>query len=297
MTDNILLKGCGTAIFTPFKGGGTAPEVDYETFVENVRRQVEAGIDFLVPLGTTGETPTLSDAEKIRVLTLAKENAEGRPVVAGVGTNSIPGTLANIRLLTVADAYLVVVPYYNKPPQRGLYEYFKAIAGETDKPIILYNVPGRTGTNMDAETTLRLAEDVPNIIAVKEASGKIDQVKTILKHRPKGFIVLSGNDDDTLELMKGGAEGVISVASNVCPDLMEAFTTAALRKEWGKAERYEEHLKPLFHALFVEPNPIPGKAAMARMGLMENSLRLPLVEATEQTDNLINKVLEDLWKK
>ena len=285
-------------MFTPFKEG----RVDLATFAANVERQVKAGMDFLVPLGTTGETPTLSDDEKRAVLETAREHAEGRKIVVGVGTNSVPGTLANIRLLPDADAFLVVVPYYNKPPQRGIYEYFKAIASETDKPIILYNVPGRTGSNIEAETTLQLAHDVPNIVGIKEASGKIDQILAILRDRPEDFAVLSGNDDDTLKLMKAGADGVISVASNVAPAEMVQFVHAALKGQagtqeaWQTAEALNARLSELFRVLFIEPNPIPGKAAMAQLGLMENSLRLPLVPATDATEAIMEKVLIDLFK-
>lgn len=285
-------------MFTPFEEG----RVDLATFAANVERQVKAGMDFLVPLGTTGETPTLSDDEKRAVLETAREHAEGRKIVVGVGTNSVPGTLANIRLLPDADAFLVVVPYYNKPPQRGIYEYFKTIASETDKPIILYNVPGRTGSNIEAETTLQLAHDVPNIVGIKEASGKIDQILTILKDRPEDFTVLSGNDDDTLKLMKAGADGVISVASNVAPAEMVQFVHAALKGQagtqeaWQTAEALNARLSELFRVLFIEPSPIPGKAAMAQLGLMENSLRLPLVPATDATEAIMEKVLIDLFK-
>ena len=288
-----LFQGCGTAMFTPFKDD----KVDIETFAANVERQVKAGMDFLVPLGTTGETPTLSDAEKRLVLETARAHAGGRKIVVGVGTNSVPGTLANIRLLPEADAFLVVAPYYNKPPQRGLYEYFRTVAGETDKPVILYNVPSRTGCNIEAETTLRLAHDVPNIVGVKEASGKIDQIFAILKDRPADFSVLSGNDDDTLKLMKEGADGVISVASNVAPAEMVQFVHAAFAKDWATAEALDARLGDLFRNLFIEPNPIPGKAAMSRLGLMENTLRLPLVPATQATEDIMKQTLEALWKK
>ena len=159
--DKLLIKGCGTALLTPFKGG----EVDYEAFAATVDWQVTAGVDFLVPLGTTGETPTLTESEKLQVLEVCLQHADGHPVVAGVGSNSVSATLANMRLLQDADAFLVVIPFYNKPPQRGIYQYFKAIAESTDKPIILYNVPGRTSSNIEAETTLALARDIPNIVA------------------------------------------------------------------------------------------------------------------------------------
>ena len=167
----LTLKGCGTALFTPFKDG----KVDEAAFAATVRRQVEAGIHFLVPLGTTGETPCLSVAERQRVLALARENAPGKTLLVGGGTNSLTATLESMAQLPDADAYLIVVPYYNKPNQTGLYEYYKAVAGSTDKPIVIYNVPGRTGANIAAETTLRLAEEIPNIVAVKEASSNYKQ--------------------------------------------------------------------------------------------------------------------------
>lgn len=285
-------KGCGTALLTPFKGG----EVDYEAFAATVDWQVETGIDFLVPLGTTGETPTLTESEKLQVLEVARQHAAGKPVVAGVGTNSLSGTLANLRLLQDADAFLVVVPFYNKPPQRGMYAYFKAVAESTQKPIILYNVPGRTGSNLEAETTLALARDIPNIVGIKEASGKMDQIQAILEGRPEGFSVLSGNDEDTLALMKKGADGVISVASNVFPSAMADFVHCLQAGRFDEAAQMDARLKPLFKALFVEPNPIPAKAAMAQLGLMENSLRLPLVTATEETETIIAEMLQKLWK-
>ncbi len=272
---------------TPFKG----EEVDYEAFAATVDWQVETGVDFLVPLGTTGETPTLTESEKLQILEVTLHHAKGRPVMAGVGSNSVRGTLENIRLLQDADAFLVVVPFYNKPPQRGMYEYFKAIAKATPKPIVLYNVPGRTGSNIEPETVLTLAREVPNIIGIKEASGKMEQSLKILEGRPEGFSLLSGNDEDTLALMKAGADGVISVASNVYPSAMADFVHAAEQGRWDAASRMEESLKPLFKALFVEPNPIPAKAAMAQLGLMENSLRLPLVKASPETEETIREAI------
>ena len=285
------LHGCGTALLTPFKNN----DVDYESFAATVDWQVETGIDFLVPLGTTGETPTLTESEKLQILEVTLQHAKCRPVMAGVGSNSLTGTLANIRLLQDADAFLVVVPFYNKPPQRGMYQYFKAVAESTDKPIVLYNVPGRTGSNIEAETVLKLAQDVPNIIGIKEASGKMDQALKILSGKPDGFGLLSGNDDDTLELMKAGAAGVISVASNVFPSAMADFVHALEAGKYDEAEKMNARLKPLFKALFVEPNPIPAKAAMAQLGLMENSLRLPLVPATPETEALLQQTLKELF--
>jgi 4-hydroxy-tetrahydrodipicolinate synthase len=286
------LKGCGTALFTPFKDG----KLDEKAFAATVRRQVDAGIHFLVPLGTTGETPCLSVAERQKVLALTRENAPGKKLLVGGGTNSLTATLENLSQLPDADAYLIVVPYYNKPNQTGLYEYYKAVAESTDKPIVIYNVPSRTGANITAETTLRLAEEVPNIIAVKEASSNYKQISEILRCKPEGFSVLSGNDDETLSLMATGADGVISVASNVAPREMVQLVEAMQREDLPAARALHYRLMPLFKACFVEPNPIPGKAAMARLGLMANELRLPLVPASEKTEALIAKTLEELWK-
>ena len=286
-----LFTGCGTAMFTPFRHGA----VDVDALIATTLRQVQAGIDFLVPLGTTGETPTLSTEEKLLVLNTVKEHAAGRPVVVGVGTNSIHGTLANMELLQGADAFLVVVPFYNKPPQRGIYAYFETLAKATDKPVILYNVPGRTGTNCEAETTLALAREVPTIVAVKEASGKLDQLRKIIEGAPAGFSVLSGNDDETLEVIRMGGNGVVSVASNVAPVEMADFIHAAQKGDWSRAEELNGRMSALFKNLFVEPNPIPGKSAMAQLGLMENSLRLPLVTALDTTEALIKQTLNQLW--
>ena len=288
----LTLKGCGTALFTPFKDG----KVDEVAFAATVRRQVDAGIHFLVPLGTTGETPCLSVAERQRVLALARENAPGKALLVGGGTNSLTATLESMAQLPDADAYLIVVPYYNKPNQTGLYEYFKAVADSTEKPIVIYNVPGRTGANIAAETTLRLAEEIPNIIAVKEASSNYKQISEIIRCKPKGFSVLSGNDDETLSLMATGADGVVSVAANIAPREMVALVEALLADDMTKARAYHHLLSPLFRACFVEPNPIPGKAAMAQLGLMANELRLPLVPASPATEELMEKTLKALWK-
>ena len=287
----IDLTGCGTALITPFKNG----EVDYDAFAALVDRQVEAGIDFLVPLGTTGETPCLEDEERIKVLQIAKEHSKGVPVVAGGGTNSLQHTIRSMKMLEPhgVDAFLIVVPYYNKPTQEGQYQYFKAVAESTDKPIVLYNVPGRTGANMTAETTLRLAE-IPNIVAIKEASGNREQIEQILAGAPEGFAVLSGNDDDTLWMMQQGGAGIISVASNVAPVQMAEFVDAVRNGEIEKAEQMNAKLTPLFTNCFVESNPIPAKAAMAAMGLIDNELRLPLVPSQQSTYDLMVETVRDL---
>ena len=288
---NIDLTGCGTALITPFKNG----EVDYEAFAALVDRQVESGIDFLVPLGTTGETPCLEDEERIKVLQIAKEHSQGRPIVVGGGTNSLQHTIRSMQMLEPygVDAFLIVVPYYNKPTQEGQYQYFKAVAETTEKPIVLYNVPGRTGANMTAETCLRLAQ-IPNIVAIKEASGNREQIEAILAGAPEGFQVLSGNDDDTLWMMKQGGAGIISVASNVAPALLSEFTGAIRNGELEKAEALNEKLTPLFNNCFVESNPIPAKAAMHAMGLIENELRLPLVPCQQSTYDLMVETIKNL---
>ena len=284
-------KGLATALVTPFVDG----EVDWKAFRNSVRRQVEAGVDFLVPLGSTAETPCLTDAEKVKILEIAREESNGLPIVAGAGSNSLTATVRNMRLLDGhgADAYLIVVPFYNKPTQEGLYQYFKAVAEETDRQVILYNVPGRTGTNMKTETTLRLAE-IPNITAVKEASGNLAQIIDIKRQAPEGFAVLSGNDDQTLPLMACGADGVISVASNVAPEQMKALTRAVAASDLKEAIRLNNSLMPLYHACFVESNPIPAKAALSLMGLCRDEMRLPLLPATGGTRTLLADVLRKL---
>lgn len=284
-------KGLATALVTPFVDG----EVDWKAFRNLVRRQVEAGVDFLVPLGSTAETPCLTDAEKVKILEIAREESNGLPIVAGAGSNSLTATVQNMRLLDGhgADAYLIVVPFYNKPTQEGLYQYFKAVAEETDRQVILYNVPGRTGTNMRTETTLRLAE-IPNVTAVKEASGDLAQIIDIKRQAPEGFTVLSGNDDQTLPLMACGADGVISVASNVAPEQMKALTRAVASSDLKEAIRLNNSLMPLYHACFVESNPIPAKAALSLMGLCSDEMRLPLLSATGGTRTLLADVLRKL---
>ena len=289
---SLMFKGCGTALVTPFSGG----YVNLDRFASLVDRQVEAGVDFLVPLGTTGETPCLSEEERLQLLVTAKEHSAGRPVMVGVGTNSLDATLRNIRQIENygADAFLVVVPYYNKPTQQGQYEYFRAIAEASSKSIVIYNVPGRTGVNMTAETCLRLAEEVENIVAVKEASGNYAQISEIIRNRPEGFSVLSGNDNETLSLMATGADGVISVASNLVPAEMTALVRAMQEGRLDEARRLNFRLMPLFKGCFIESNPIPVKAGMASLGLLEDSLRLPLTSASAATKAAMAEILKDL---
>ena len=292
---DLVLRGCGTALVTPFTADGA---LDYEAYARMVDRQVAAGVHFLVPLATTGETPTLSQQEKVAIFQIVKAHAKGRPIMPGVGVNSIPDTLANIRLLEPLgpDALLVVVPYYNKPTQQGQYEYFKAVAASTSLPVVIYNVPGRTGANMLPDTVIRLANEVPNIVGIKEASGKYDQVSEILRRAPEGFTVLSGDDDMTLAFMATGAHGVISVASNIAPKEVSAMTEALMRDDLATARVLHHRLFPLFKACFVETSPIPAKAALAQMGEMNATVRLPLAAASDATKALMENVLAELWK-
>ena len=291
----LVLQGCGTALVTPFTADGA---VDYEAYARMVDRQVAGGVDVLVPLATTGETPTLSAGEKTAIYQVVKEHAQGLPLMPGVGVNSLPDTLANIRLLEPlgADALLVVVPYYNKPTQQGQYEYFKAVAAETSLPVIIYNVPGRTGANMLPDTVIRLANDVPNIRGIKEASGNYDQVSEIIRRAPEGFTVLSGDDDMTLAFMATGAHGVISVASNIAPKEVSQMVAAMQQGRLEEARALHHRLFPLFKACFVESNPIPAKAALAQLGVIGETVRLPLATASDATKALMQKVLGELWK-
>ena len=274
------LKGCGTALVTPFKEG----KVDFEAYKAMVRRQVEAGIHFLVPLGTTAETPCLENDEKCEILRITRELCPDRPLVVGGGANSPAQTIRNIRLLDPygPDAFLLVVPYYNKPKQEGIYEYFKMVAAATDKGIVAYNVPGRTGVNMSADTTLRL-EEIPNVIAVKEASGDLVQINMILSEKSAKFSVLSGNDDQTFQIMKAGGDGVISVVSNLAPELMVKLVNALADKDFTTAEEINKRLVPLFRSCFAESNPIPVKAGLSLLGLCSSEMRIPLTEASPST--------------
>lgn len=286
------LKGCGTALVTPFKNG----QVDYDAFRNLVKLQVEAGVDFLLPLGTTGETPCLSNEERRRILQISKEEAKGRPVIVGGGTNSLAGTLESMAALDdlQPDAWLIVVPYYNKPTQEGMYQYFMAVAAATERPVILYNVPGRTGVNMQAETTLRIARDAKNVIAVKEASGNYFQALEIIKDAPEGFGVLCGDDDLTYQMMTAGASGVISVASNIVPTEVADMTHRILAGDNYAADKINNRLKRLYKACFIESNPIPAKTALWLMGLCENEFRLPLCPGQESTVSIMKDVLKDL---
>ena len=288
----ILFRGAGPALVTPFKSDGS---VDYEAYARLVKRQVEGGADFLVALATSAEAPVLSAEEKLKLLALTRENAAGLPIIVGAGSNSIPGTKANMELLKDADAWLIVVPFYNKPTQAGMYLYYKEICSLTDKPVIIYNVPGRTGANMLPETALRLAREVPGIVGTKEASGKFEQIKAIIDGAPEGFAVLSGDDDMTYDIIAAGGHGVVSVAQNVLPKPVADMTHLALEGRLDEAAALNAKLQPLFKGCFVESNPIPAKAALAQLGLCTKTMRLPLTAATEATESTIKEILNQ-WK-
>lgn len=275
------LAGCGTALLTPFDTNGALDEPALRRFVE---WQITEGIDFLVPCGTTGEAATMTAGEHRRVVEITAEQAAGRvPVVAGAGSNDTRRAIAQSREMEDAGAthLLHVVPMYNKPPQRGLAAHFRAIAGEARLPVILYNVPGRTGVNMDAATTLELAE-VPGIAGIKEASGDLAQITEILRARPAHFSVLSGDDALTLAVVAAGGDGVISVTSNATPRRMAALVRAARSGDLAAARSAHLALTPWMRAAFVESNPLPAKAALHLLGLMGPTHRLPLVPLAER---------------
>ena len=289
------LRGCATALVTPFTDSGA---VDEKRLRELLEYQIAGGVRLLVPCGTTGESVTMSEDENRLVIRTTVELCRGRAkVIAGTGSNSTATTIARsqaARELGV-DAVLTVAPYYNKPTQDGLYAHFRAIAESVSGlPVVIYNVPGRTSSNISAETTLRLARDVDNIVAVKEASGNLSQIMEILRNRPEGFRVISGDDALTLALIALGGDGLISVASNEAPELMSRLNDLALAGQWDEARALHYRLLPLMEGNFIESSPGPVKAAMAMMGLLEENLRLPLVPVQEKTRDQLRSILVDL---
>ncbi len=284
--------GVGTALITPFTNSGAVDEAGVRRLA---RRQIDAGVHFLVPCGTTGETPTLSEAEKRRVVELVVEEAAGRvPVMAGAGGYDTKEVVHAAREMEKAGAngLLSVTPYYNKPTPEGLFQHFSAVADATPLPIVLYNVPGRTGCNMDAATVGRLAT-IPQIVGVKEASGNIQQMAEVLRAVPPAFNVLSGDDCITLPLMAIGGRGIISVASNEVPAEMSQMVEAAERNDWAAARALHHRLLPLLLVNFVESNPGPVKFAMAAMGLCEEVYRLPMVPPRAQSKEKILAALAE----
>ena len=283
------LRGCGTALVTPFHQDGS---IDEPALRNLVAWQVESGIDFLIPCGTTGETPTLSHDEWLRVIDITIEVVAGRvPVMPGATSNSTQDAVAKAKDVATrpgVDAILTATPYYNKPTQEGQYRHFKAIAEAVDKPIVLYNVPGRTGANLEPATLGRLAE-VPNIVGVKEASGNMTQIAEVCNTVPESFLVFSGDDAVTLPVIVLGGVGIVSVASNEIPREMAEMTRAALNNDWTTARTIHRKYLPLMQANFIESSPLPVKAVLAMMGRIEEVYRLPLLPMRRDTRSKLQK--------
>jgi 4-hydroxy-tetrahydrodipicolinate synthase len=296
MVQNIF-KGLGIALVTPFKEDGS---VDYDALSNLLDYQINGGIDFLCILCTTSETPCLTVEERANIKKLIIEKVAGRvPILMGCGGNNTQDVIHALKTedWQGIDGVLSVCPYYNKPSQEGLYQHFKAIAAATTLPVVLYNVPGRTGVNMTAETTLRLARDCENIVAIKEASGNITQMDDIIKNKPKGFDVLSGDDGITFPLITLGAVGVISVIGNALPKEFSRMVRLALRGDYSSALTIHHKFTELFSLLFVDGNPAGVKAMLHAMGMIENQLRLPLVPTRLTTMEKISSILKELHIK
>lgn len=284
----------GVALVTPFNEDGS---VDYQSLMRLVEYQIQNGVDFLCVLGTTAETPTLTADEKKEIKRRVVERVNGRvPILLGVGSNCTQTVVDTLRNddMTGVDAVLVAVPYYNKPSQEGIYQHYKAIAGATQLPVVLYNVPGRTGVNMTAETTLRLARDFDNIVAIKEASGNITQMDDIIKNKPENFDVISGDDGITFPLITLGAVGVISVIGNAFPREFSRMTRLALAGDYANSLTIHHKFTELFKLLFVDGNPAGVKAMLSMMGMIKNRLRLPLVPTRITTYEQMRRILDEL---
>ena len=291
---NINLKGMGVALVTPFKEND---EIDFTALGNLVDYQIKNGVDYLVVLGTTAETPTLTQEEKKKIQAFVIERAQGQvPIVLGVSGNCTKSVVELLKKdnYTGVDAILSVVPYYNKPSQEGIYQHYKAVAGATELPIVLYNVPGRCGVNMSAETTLRLAREIDNIVAVKEASGNMTQMNDIIKRKPENFHVISGDDGVTFPLITLGAVGVISVIGNAFPKEFSRMVRLALNGDYTNALTIHHAFNELFELLFVDGNPAGVKSMLSMMGYIENRLRLPLVPTRIVTYEKIRDVLDEL---
>jgi 4-hydroxy-tetrahydrodipicolinate synthase len=284
------LRGCGTALVTPFRADGSIDEPALQSLVE---WQIQSGVHFLIPCGTTGETPTLSHSEWLRVIDITIEVANGRvPIVAGATSNSTQEAVQKAKTAASrpgVDAILTASPYYNKPTQEGQYQHFSAIAEAIDKAIVLYNVPGRTAANIEPATLVRLAQ-IRNIIAVKEASGSMTQIAEVLNLVPEDFIVVSGDDAITLPVISLGGQGIISVASNVAPAEIARMTQAALDGDWTAARNLHRKHFPLVQALFLESNPMPAKCILAMMGRLSEHYRLPMVRVKPETRSKLEKI-------
>ena len=290
-------RGLGVALITPFNHDGS---VDWDALYRLVEYQITRGVDFLCVMGTTAETPTLTLEERQRIKHDVIDRVAGRvPILLGCGGNSTASVVNELKHgdFSGVDGILSVCPYYNKPSQEGLYQHFKAIAEASPVPVVLYNVPGRTGVNMTAETTLRLARDFDNVVAIKEASGNITQMDDIIKNKPKDFDVISGDDGITFPLLTLGAVGVISVIGNALPQEFSRMVRLALRGEYDQALNIHHRFTELFKLLFVDGNPAGVKVLLSEMGLIQNELRLPLVPARLGTEKRISEIVIELGLK
>lgn len=284
--------GVGVALITPFKENKT---IDFDALARLVEYDIAGGISYLVVMGTTAESPVLSKGEKQEVLDfVVKQNAGRVPIVFGIGGNDTLVVAEQMRKLNLkgVDAILSVVPYYNKPSQEGIYQHYKYLAEASPLPIIMYNIPGRTGVNMSAVTCLRLANECPNIIGVKEASGNMSQISYILRDAPKDFAVISGDDNLALSIIASGGDGVISVSGNAFPKKFSTLITSALKGDYITAQRYQMELLEVTDLLFEEGNPVGVKSALATFGIINNVIRLPLVKSSEELDRKIAKQIQ-----
>lgn len=291
-----MFKGAGTALITPFKNDFS---LDLDALRMVVQQQLKNNIDALIVLGTTGESPVIDFQEREKIIAVVVEQAKGKvPVIVGTGTNDPKKVIENNRQAEdlKADGLLIVNPYYNKGTQASLVEYFKFISGKTSLPIILYNVPSRTGMNVLPETVIKIHKQCKNVVAVKEASGNISQIAKLIAEKPDSLSVLSGNDDQTLPIMALGADGVISVFSNPYPFEMSSLSRCILNQNFTEAQKLNNKYLGMMNALFFEASPSPVKYAMNKLGLCENIVRLPLVKATQACENLLNEEMKKLSK-
>lgn len=292
--DNSAFRGTGVAIVTPFDGSGNIDFGSYEKILDFV---IGGGIDYIVALGTTGEAPTLSRKEKETFVEFSAEKIAGRvPLVVGIGGNNTAEVVASVKSMPLkrVDGILSVCPYYNKPQQEGIYRHFKAVAEASELPVILYTVPGRTGSNINAFTTIKLAREFPNIIGIKEASGNLDQIYNVLLHRPDDFLVISGDDGLTLPLLAAGADGVISVVANAYPKEFSSLVNSGLDEDFFRARKIHFQLIDMINEIFADGSPAGIKALLEIMGLCNNELRLPLVPVGTATFNRIKELVKQI---
>ena len=289
----VRISGSGVALITPFKNDYN---IDYEALEKLINYVINGGVDYIVMLGTTGESVVLSSAEKIKITTFFKEiNKDRVPLILGVGGNNTLAVVEELKTTDVSkiEAFLSVCPYYNKPTQAGIYLHYKLISEASPLPIILYNVPGRTGINMDSSTTLKLAHDFDNIIAIKEASGNLNQIQDVITKRPSNFLVLSGDDDLTYKMIEMGANGVISVVGQVLPEKFSHMVQLSIEKKHQEASVLHSQIQPIYKSLYQDGNPAGVKAALNILGICRNILRPPLVSVTKNTFNQLSYYLHN----